>query len=964
MSDLYSEMWPAFYAEVSEQLDELEIQLATAEAARQDVAQAFRLFHTIKSSAAMMDFTHMETLAHAAEDILDPVRSGEAEMTDTLVELLSRVAARLKAQLAQADETKAAPGGDDALLKEARAQASLLGHGDAPAPSDAGTQAPTDEPGQTPSEANEFTQFADILDAELGACAPWIAGDVKRAPKNLRTVQKACEEIAFPALVALSAQFNDRDARVRQQAAASFVQRLEPLCQRAGRDCGRTALLAGIRPLLAGELTELALPALESAITADSADDFISRSARLNIVSRLCGYPSLSLLLRFVEQILLEVARGNLALPEDLGELMLSAYSLCLEVDPAQAEDDNFSEICGRLLTTLQDMSRQADSHDDAPDARDRLIDDFDIPYSLVATLHEGCLPEMVSCCENGNYLLDIEVDMDGPDSLRESFLDVIGQSAKIISNRTVFASDKPGDLTAETTRLSIIAACSEDPGDMITRLHSYHTDHFHLSVQQLLYRGAALLRMDDALPEESAAASIEQPEKSDRTIPDSSPTSNSDTLRISSGRLDQFVTRVGELVLLRNQMAHHIRGDRTEALLSEAAQFSQRLSRGELLERSDADRLAGCIDALSEQLERLTHTDDQLQQSLGLLQSDALDLRVVPVDTIFRRVPILVRRLARQLDKDVELKIEGNDVRIDKSMVEVLSEPLVHMVRNSLDHGLEPAAERQAAGKPARASLTLRAAHQGGSLLIELIDDGRGLNDERIRDKAVANGLVSAAQASQLSADALHALIFEPGFSTAESVSETSGRGVGMDVVKTRVEQLGGAVSIQSSRGQGCHLTLRLPLSAAIQGIVLFSHGNQTYGISERSVSEAFEVPAERLQNVQGQQVILHREHTLPLYSLSHLLGYIPEQTALQNEHLPVMLVSDGRRQIGILVEQVHARQEIFVRDCHPDIAALPGVSSASILGNGEPVLILEASGLIDIAAQRAEGLARLVEA
>ena len=163
--------------------------------------------------------------------------------------------------------------------------------------------------------------------------------------------------------------------------------------------------------------------------------------------------------------------------------------------------------------------------------------------------------------------------------------------------------------------------------------------------------------------------------------------------------------------------------------------------------------------------------------------------------------------------------------------------------------------------------------------------------------------------------------------------------------------------------RGRGCHIALHLPLSAAIQGIILFSSESEVYGIAERSISEAIEVPLTSVQSIQGQMAIMHRDHALPVYTLPHLFSQPESDWLAGMQSIPVLLVSDGRRQIGILVSQVNARQEIFVRDCHPDIASLPGVSGASVLGNGDPVLILEASGLIDLAAQQAQGLAALME-
>ena len=522
-----------------------------------------------------------------------------------------------------------------------------------------------------------------------------------------------------------------------------------------------------------------------------------------------------------------------------------------------------------------------------------------------------------------------------------------------------MFTSDRPGDREAEGTRLSIIASCKGDPEAMRERLLAFHSARFHLSVTGIPYRRSA-----DQEPAEAAAdaAPVRMPAEPLAEAPGVTAIST-DTVRVSSDGLDRFVTRIGELVLLRNRIDHILRSDDTEKLTVQLETMSRKISRREALDDDSLSALSLQLDSLLGQIDRLRDTDDQLQQSLGQLQNDALALRVVPIDMVFRRMPVLVKQLSRQLGKPAELHIIGADTRIDKSMVDVLSEPLIHMVRNALDHGIETAEERQRSGKSATAHLTLRASNQGGTLQIELSDDGRGLDEQRILEKALAKGIVTADQAATLGLSEIQRLIFRPGFSTTESVTETSGRGVGMDVVKTRIEQLGGTVSVRSTSGRGCHITLTMPVSAAIQGIVFFEHHGCTYGLPERNLAEIISVSATELQAIQGQMAILHRGHTLPLYTLSHLFRE-RRDGALKPEQCPVLLISDGRRRIGLMVDDIQGRQEIFVRDCHPDIAQLPGVAGASILGNGQPVLILDTADLIDLAAQQAQSLDALLEA
>jgi len=231
------------------------------------------------------------------------------------------------------------------------------------------------------------------------------------------------------------------------------------------------------------------------------------------------------------------------------------------------------------------------------------------------------------------------------------------------------------------------------------------------------------------------------------------------------------------------------------------------------------------------------------------------------------------VRTLAQEQGKNVRLTLEGRDVRVDKSMVELLVDPLMHMVRNAVDHGIEPPDERARAGKPPQASVTLGAVQRGGEVQVQVSDDGRGLNEAAILEKAVSRGLTNAADAARLKPHEIHRFIFAPGFSTAAKVTETSGRGVGMDVVLNTVQQLGGDIDVETKAGGGATFTLRLPLSAAMQASLLVRVNSQTFGIAERFVSSVLEVAAEDMLESSGQKAIRHNGMALPVYRLADLL-------------------------------------------------------------------------------------------
>lgn len=957
MSSLFENMWPAFYAEVSEQLDELELQLVSADTARKDVAQTFRLFHTIKSSAAMMEFTAMEQLAHVAEDMLDLVRNNKAVLDEPLCDLLSAIAARLKQQLQEADQGKSAPAADPVLLQRARSFLAALG-------GEAVASVAADAPGAeetAPGEDNSaFIRFAEASEAALPGVAGWLAGKSRSTPRALKTLASAARDANLLALAELFERVGAENVPQRWWTLADALHRLNSVRALAEQHFGVPAFATALRPLLLEELRVRA-DTLQVSLLDEQHPDFrqlASIAAEMTALCWLFDYRALALLQGFVRQMFLEAGRGNLVVQEALREMLLIAVSLATEVDVEQGEDAAFSDICGRTLASLQSLVQRVAEGEENEQVRKALVEEFDLPYSLIASLHTGALHDLLGACRDAQPLLDIEVDMDGPDRERDGFLAVIKEHGQLISNRTVFTSDAPGDRHAEGTRLSIIASCPGDKDAMRARLQAFHSAHFHLSVTDIPYRlVSASPGASDVLPDSEASASVEPAAPAAQGL-----SLGGDTIRVSSEGLDRFVTRVGELVLLRNRIEHVLRGGDTEKLVMQIEAASRQLAGHETLAPEALVALAQQLEDLLGQLDRLRDADAALQQSLGQLQGDALSLRVVPVDVVFRRMPVLVKQLSRQLGKPVELHIAGADTRIDKSMVDILSEPLIHMVRNALDHGIETPEQRRVAGKSATAHLQLRASNQAGMLQIELSDDGRGLDDQRILQRAMARNLVTAERAAAMPLADIQRLIFEPGFSTSEAITETSGRGVGMDVVKTRMEQLGGNVSVRSVAGRGCQITLTMPVSAAIQGIVLFRQHERIYGLPERNLAEILSVSMDQLQAVQGQVVMLHRGRSLPLYTLPHLFG--ESATARAVQQCPVLLITDGHRRIGLMVDELEGRQEIFVRDYHPDIRRLPGVSGASILGNGQPLLILDAAGLIQLGVERAQSLAALMEA
>jgi len=318
--------------------------------------------------------------------------------------------------------------------------------------------------------------------------------------------------------------------------------------------------------------------------------------------------------------------------------------------------------------------------------------------------------------------------------------------------------------------------------------------------------------------------------------------------------------------------------------------------------------------------------------------------MRMMPVGHLFQRVARLVRDISRKMNKPADLKLTGEDTQIDKTIVEELADPMMHMVRNSLDHGVEGAEARKAAGKPERALISLRASHQAGHILIEIEDDGRGLDKDKILAKARDRGLIPDGHA--LNDSEIHNLIFEPGFSTAAAVTDVSGRGVGMDVVKRQVTKLRGRIEIHSTPGKGTIFQLKLPLTLAIIDGLVVGVGGERYIVPIFTVQEMFRPAEGMLSTVKGQgEMVLVRNRLLPVVRLHRKFSVQPK-TESASESLFVVAEAGGRR-FCLMVDEFIGKQEVVIKSLGEGLKNIPGVAGGAILGDGRVGLILDLDGV-----------------
>lgn len=409
-----------------------------------------------------------------------------------------------------------------------------------------------------------------------------------------------------------------------------------------------------------------------------------------------------------------------------------------------------------------------------------------------------------------------------------------------------------------------------------------------------------------------------------------------------------------GELLLERRKNEDRRQGDRRGPAPVDTASIRVGIDKvdavinlvGELVTTQSMLSVLG-VDFDMSRLDKLHEALDQLDRNTRDLQEHVMRIRMMPVSSVFSRFPRMVHDISGKLGKQVELRINGEQTELDKTVIEKIGDPLVHLVRNSLDHGLEPPAERLQQGKPETGTITLNAYHKSGSIFIEVVDDGRGLNRDALLRKGLEAGLLKPGE--DHSDEQIYDLIFHPGLSTAAQISDVSGRGVGMDVVRRNIQDLGGSIQIGSQRGQGTQITISLPLTLAILDGQLVSIGQDCYIIPLLSIVESVQLRAGSVNRVAGRgEVLRFRGQHLPILRLYQMFGAEGAVTDLE-KGLLVVVEADGR-QVGLFVDDLQGQQQVSIKSMEKNFRRVPGVSGATILGDGRVGLILDISGLIRV--------------
>lgn len=384
-------------------------------------------------------------------------------------------------------------------------------------------------------------------------------------------------------------------------------------------------------------------------------------------------------------------------------------------------------------------------------------------------------------------------------------------------------------------------------------------------------------------------------------------------TVRVDTKRLDKIMNMVGELVLVRNRLT----------------------SLGLVSDDENLNKAVSNLDAVT--------TD---------LQGAVMKTRMQPIKKVFGRFPRVVRDLARSLDKDIKLILEGEDTDLDKNLVEALADPLVHLVRNSVDHGIEKPEKREAMGKPRQGNVILSASQEGDHILLTIKDDGAGMDAEKLKNIAIDRGVLDAEAAARMPDKEAFSLIFAPGFSTKTEISEVSGRGVGMDVVKTKITQLNGTVNIDSEMGVGTVLEIKVPLTLAILPTLMVVVGEQTFALSLAAVNEIFHLDLTNTNSVDGQLTIMVREKAIPLFYLDQWLVKSYEEKPRGNGH--VVIVQLGNQQVAFVVDRLIGQEEVVIKPLDRLLHGTPGMAGATITSDGGIALIIDIPSMLRFYAKK----------
>ncbi|EPC04271.1 hypothetical protein L861_02840 [Litchfieldella anticariensis FP35 = DSM 16096] len=623
------------------------------------------------------------------------------------------------------------------------------------------------------------------------------------------------------------------------------------------------------------------------------------------------GFDVLQQTTHLLENLLDHTRRGELALRRDIVDTFLEAKDMLHDQldayrNGAEPDPEAFERICKTLQTlALEEMGKSVDGGSDSAAQPTVAVEPKENAEPSVEESSEPAASKSADVAADSGRLSVALIDVSEKD--RETLVEELGNLGKVL--------DQQGDAKRYVVELETNASRGDIEAVMCFIVEPEQLEIQTAAPAQAVVDSVAETQDTPSDAKQEASGGDPQtpvPVANKPPAAKTKPKANSNakggggestSIRVPVDKVDQIINLVGELII-------------TQSMLDQTASELDGVSHGAL------------VNGMS-----------LLQRNARDLQEAVMSIRMVPMDYVFSRFPRLVRDLAAKLDKDVELVTEGKSTELDKGLTERIIDPLTHLVRNSLDHGIETPDAREAAGKSRTGKLTLSAQHQGGNILIEVVDDGAGLNREKLLAKARSNGL---SVSDSMSDDEVWQLIFAPGFSTAEQVSDVSGRGVGMDVVKRNIQSMGGHVEILSRPGEGTTTRIVLPLTLAILDGMSIKVGEEMYILPLGAVLESLQPTAEDLYAMPGNDILLKvRDEYLPVIAVQEVLDVEKACTA-PTDCIAVIVQGEGRR-YALLVDDLVGQQQVVVKNLETNYRKVPGVSAATILGDGSVALILD---------------------
>lgn len=669
---------------------------------------------------------------------------------------------------------------------------------------------------------------------------------------------------------------------------------------------------------------------LEQSPSQDILNEIFRAAHTLKGSSRAMGFTAMGELTHAMEDVFDALRKGELNVSTEMVNRLFDALDTLKAMRDQIAEGGTSDIVCEELVQSLRDIL-QASSSSDTPAP---VATPESKQPTTELTLQEHQREAALTAIDNGLSVYRFTVRL-AEDTLMKSVRALMVLQAIDANGGAVIASHPDEDaLDNEQFDLSFeLLVATDKPVEQLRQALLQISEIRDIEVAPWQAGSgnppaqATTATAAPPAPAEQPVVAEEQPQTPQPAAPtgDGEKTASrapamSQTVRVDVARLDTLLNLVGELVIDRTRVAQLAR---------------------EFEARSRHDEL---VDSLLEAAGHIGRITDELQEHI-------MKARMLPIEHVFNRFPRMIRDLAQKFGKEVRLVMEGQETELDRSVIEIISDPLIHMLRNSVDHGIEPPDERESLGKPRQGTIRLSARHEENYILIEIEDDGKGMDPAHLREVAVRKGVLTRDAADRLSDREALNLIFAPGFSTAKEVTEVSGRGVGMDIVRSNVQRVGGLVDVDSTPGKGTRFSIRLPLTLAIIRALLVRVAGQVYAIPLSSVLETLKIHPDIVQFVGRRPAIVLRGRTLPLVSLqAHLHDKdFGAPSCLSDQPMFVVVVGLGERQLGLVVSHLIGEQEIVIKSLGRYLGEISGVSGATILGDGRVALILEVADLFD---------------